>query len=185
MVAGAPAQVAPEVAGRLVPGEGRPVLVEQVLGAHDDAGRAEAALQRPGGGECAGQAVALGRLDALERGDRPARHPVEPQLAGDHGLAVDEHGAAAALSRRRAAVLGAGDVELLPQRREQVGVVADLDLAAVEGEGHRHGSRVPEFNKLLKGNRVSVYAEGATEPVSVSRCGVTPCYPRRQLARSG
>jgi hypothetical protein len=38
------------------------------------------------------------------------------------------------VARRRAAVLGAGDVELLPQGGEQVRVLADLDVGTVERE---------------------------------------------------
>ena len=137
-VPGAAAQVGAEVAGRLVAGE-RALgggLVEQGLGAHEDARGAEAALQGAGGGEGVGEAVALVVAEPLEGGDRPARDPLEAGLARDLGLAVDEHGAATALARRRAAVLRRGQVELVAQGREEVGMVpADRHLLPVDGEG--------------------------------------------------
>ena len=63
------------------------------------------------------------RGEAFERGDRLARHLGQRLLARHDGLAVDQHRAAPALARRRAAVLRRGDVELLAQRGEQVRVI--------------------------------------------------------------
>ena len=74
-------------------------------------------------------------VDALERDDGLAGDLLEPQVAADDGLAVDHHRAAPALARRRAAVLGRRDVELLAQRGEQVRVIAaDRHRRAVERE---------------------------------------------------
>ena len=79
-------------------------------------------------GKGLGEAVSLCGVDALEGDDRLARHLVEREVAADDGLAVDEHGAAPALPRGRAAILRRRDVELVAQRRQQVRVVG----------GHRH-----------------------------------------------
>ena len=80
-------------------------LIEHRLDPHDDARGAEPALQGAMGGERLGHPIALGRLDPLEGDDRGALHSIERGLACDARLAVDEHGAAPALTRRRAAVL--------------------------------------------------------------------------------
>ena len=58
-VAGAATEVRTEVARRLFAGERCPVLVDQCLGPHDDAGRAEPALQRTTRRECVGHTVDL------------------------------------------------------------------------------------------------------------------------------
>ena len=99
------------------------LLVDLGLGPHDDAGDAEAALQPAAGGEGVGVALALVVVDALERDDRAAGHLGQRLLARHDGLAVDQHRAAPALARRRAAVLGRRDVELLAEGGEQVRVV--------------------------------------------------------------
>ena len=69
------------MAGRGAAVEAGALLVEQGLGdPHEDAGRAEPALERAGGGEGGGQLVpALGR-HALERGDRRALDPGQRQV---------------------------------------------------------------------------------------------------------
>ena len=122
-VAGASAQVGAEVAAHLVAPQIGPLLVDLGLGAHDDAGNAEAALQATAGRERVGEAPAFGLGDALEGDDRLARHLGDGLLAADDGLAVDVHGAAPALPTRRTPVLGRGEVEFVAQRRQQVGVV--------------------------------------------------------------
>jgi hypothetical protein len=119
-VAGAAAEVGTEVWGHRLPGERRALLVDLGLGPHDDAGDAEPALQSPARSEGVGEGLPFGFVDAFERDDRLALDLGEVVLAGDGGLAIDEHRAASALSRRRAAVLRRGDVEFLAQRGEQV-----------------------------------------------------------------
>ena len=70
----------------------------QPHGTHDNAGCAEAALQRAVGSERVGHPLALGRLNTLERDDGGAFGLFERGLAGDTCFAVDQHGAAAALT---------------------------------------------------------------------------------------
>ena len=110
--------------------ERRPLLVDLGLGAHDDAGDAETALQPAAGGEGVGERLALGLVDTLERDDRAAVDLVERLLARHDRLAVDQHRAAPALARRRAPVLGRGDVELLAERGQQVGVLGGTPTPA-------------------------------------------------------
>jgi hypothetical protein len=134
-----------EVAGRVVAGEVGALAVEERLGAHDDAGRAEPALQCPGRDERVSDAVPVGGVEALDRGDRAPLDLRQRDLTADLRLPVDEHGAAPALTRRRAAVLGRHDVELLAQRGQQVGMVArHLDGAAVQRERGHAESRLAE-----------------------------------------
>ena len=99
-VPGAPAQVCAEVRGHALPGERVALLVDLGLGAHDDAGDAEPALQTAARGEGVRERVALGFVDTFERDDRLAFDLVEVALARDERLAVDQHRAAAALARR-------------------------------------------------------------------------------------
>ena len=118
-------------------GEVGALLVDLRLGADHDAGDAEAALQSAHRRERARVAVALVLGDAFEGHDRLARRPCQRHLARHHGLAVDEHRAATALTRRRAAVLRRRDVELFAQRRQQVRMVgAHPRLVAVDDERH-------------------------------------------------
>ena len=134
-VAGAPAQVGAEVRGHRRPVEVGALLVDLRLGAHDDARDAEPALQPAARGEGLGEPLALVGVDALQRDDLLAGDLLQAEVAADDRLAVDHHRAAAALARRRAAVLRRRDVELLAQRRQQVGVVAPhRDRRAVERE---------------------------------------------------
>ena len=136
-VAGAPAQVGAEVRRHRGPVEVGALLVDLRLGPHHDAGDAEPALQPAAGREGVGVAPALVGVDALQRDDVLAGHLVEPEVAAHDRLAVDEHRAAPALPRRRAAVLGRRDVELLAQRGQQVRVVvAHRHRRPVEGELH-------------------------------------------------
>ncbi len=68
---------------------------------------------------------------------RPATFSID-KLAGDRRLAVEQDGAAPALTGGGAAVLGRGDAEFLPQRRQDMRVLGRRpDLGPVEGEGHR------------------------------------------------
>ena len=142
-VPGAPAEVRAEVGGHARPRERVTLLVDLRLGPHDDAGDAEAALQATACGEGIGERLPLGLVDALERDDRLAFDLVQVALACHGRLAVEQHRAAAALARWRAAVLGRGDVELLAERGEQVGVAPPhRHRGAVDLERHApHPSR--------------------------------------------
>ena len=102
-VAGAPAQVGPHMAGRVVPPKhlapvGR--LVQQRLGPHEDARDAKAALQRAVGSKCLGIPDALVVREALHRGDQGPFGLFHRDLAGHSGLAVQQHSAATTLARR-------------------------------------------------------------------------------------
>ena len=103
----------------------------------------------------ASSSPALGR-HALERGDRRSLDAGQREVAAHHRLAVHEHRAAPALTRRRAAVLRRGDVELLTERGEQVGVpVVDGHLGAVEREvrAHRAQASSPPVGLSTTGRR--------------------------------
>ena len=87
---------------------------------------------------------------AVDRRDRPPRHPPGRGHAGDPRLAVDQHRAAPALPLRAAPVLGRAQPEVLAQHLEQGRApVGDLDLPAVDLElqrraisgGHREQDR--------------------------------------------
>ena len=86
-------------------GERVALLVDLRLGPHHDAGDAEPALQTAARGEGVGEALPLGLVDTFERDDRLAVGLGDVVLARHGRLAVDQHRAAAALTRRRAAVL--------------------------------------------------------------------------------
>jgi hypothetical protein len=116
VVAGAAAEVARQpVADRARSGR---VLIEQRLGCHDEARRADAALQRrvfEEASAAAGAAHALG--DPLDRGrSRPFGLDAEHQ-AGVHQLAVEDDVAGAAVAVV-AAFLGAGQAQLIAQHIE-------------------------------------------------------------------
>ena len=98
------------------------VLRQQGLRGHQDARRAVAALGGAEIGERGLQRVELvALLQALDGLDRPPLHLGGERQAGEHRLAVDQHGAGAAFAEL-AAVLRAGQAELLAQHLEQ-GVV--------------------------------------------------------------
>ncbi len=134
-VAGAPAEMCPEVGLHGCLGERVALLVDLGLGPHDDARDAEPALQAAARRERVGEALPFGLVDALECGDRLAVDLGDVVLARHGGLAVDQHGAASALARWRAPVLRRGDVEFLAQRGEQMRMaVAHGDRRAVDLE---------------------------------------------------
>ena len=137
-VAGAAAQHARE---RLLDlGLARPrVRAQQRLGAHQHSGRADAALRRAVGDEGALQdrERAIGLGEALDR-----RHRAPGALAdGDDAradlLAVEQHGAGAAVAGV-AADLGAGEAELVAQgiREAPRGVAGELARGAVDAEAN-------------------------------------------------
>ena len=115
------------------------ILLQQRLCAHDHAWYAIAALrgllvhegtlQRPG---------MLNRAEPLECRDLLASEHLDRDDAGKHRLAIDDHGAGAALAEP-AAVLGSVELEIFPQyiqqRRLRVGV--DRTNPAIDLEIHQ------------------------------------------------
>ena len=133
----AAAQVATQLLGGLGAGQLLAPPVEQGLDVHQDPRRAEPALQRAGGGEGVGEPFSVLGGEALERGDRAALGPLQRDLAADDGRAVEQDRAAAALAGGRAAVLGGEDVQLLAQRRQEMGMgPLDGDVLTVDREFH-------------------------------------------------
>ena len=76
-VTGATAQMRPEIAGGLVAGEPRALLVDERFDPHKDAGRAETALQGASGGKGGREALPLARVETLQSRDRPSCHLLE------------------------------------------------------------------------------------------------------------
>ena len=97
-VTGTAAQVSTEVSGCLVACEFWPVLVDQSLGPHDDARRAEAALQRSRLRERGCKPLAFVGIEAFQRGDLLASCLLERCLARHHRFTVDENDTATALA---------------------------------------------------------------------------------------
>ena len=124
-VAGAATQVRPEALRDLGACRQRRLL-ENMMRAHNNAGDAEAALHGRRDGECAREYAARAFVDAFERDDAASRRLVGGHRTRHLRLAIDEHGTAAALARRRAAVLGRRDgttlADDLEERRALVGV---------------------------------------------------------------
>ncbi len=104
-VPGAAAKMGAEMAGHVLPGQGRAFAVDLRLGPHDDTGDAETALEPARGGEGLGVAPALGFVEALERGHGAALDLSQRGLARHLRLAVEQDRATPALAARRAAVL--------------------------------------------------------------------------------
>ena len=105
-VAGAAAEVGAEVAGDIVTCEGTALPVDLRLGPHQDARRAEPALEGAVGGEGRRIPVPLRRVESLEGHARCPLGLLHRRLARDACLPVEQDGAAAALSGRCTAVLG-------------------------------------------------------------------------------
>ena len=97
-IAGAAAEMGAEVPGRLVAAESGAVAVDERLGPHHDARSAEAALHRAGRAEGGGVAVALLGTQPLRSDDLGALGFAERNLTCHPGFAVEQHGAAPALS---------------------------------------------------------------------------------------
>ncbi len=145
-VAGAAAEVGTEVRCHPLLGERITLLVDLRLRSHHDARDAEPTLQAAACRERVGEALALGLVDAFERGHRRAGDLRQVALTRHDRLAIDEHRATTALARRRAAVLRRGDVEFFPQRCEQVGMIpAHGHRRSVDLEGHRLGDLVGQW----------------------------------------
>ena len=97
-IAGAAAQVGAEVAGGLLAGEAGALVVDQGLDPHHYPRRAEAALHGTGCAEGGCVAVALLVAESFGGEDLRTLDLLQGDLAGNPGLAVEKHGAAAALS---------------------------------------------------------------------------------------
>ena len=143
-VARASAQVAGEAVRDLLAGRGR-LLRQQTFGLHHDPRRAEAALRGPGGHERIGPTLAHVIGQALLRHDLAALRVTGGLCARDAGPAVHEHGAGAARSLGRAAVLHGGHPEALAEHVEEGLAVADVDRdgSVVQREVHDHLLLVP------------------------------------------
>ncbi len=103
-----------------------------------DAGGAEAALAGAVRDERLDQGLPASRRETVCGGDGAPGDPAQGRDAGDAGLPVDQHGAAAALALRAAAVLDRGRPELIPERVEQRTTrVVQLDGPAVDGERYQ------------------------------------------------
>ncbi len=102
---------------------------EQGDRAHDHAGRAVAALERPGleEGLLDGMQTTVAR-QALDGRDGVAGSVGDTRLAGSNRIAVEEHRARAALALA-AAGLGASQTQLLAEREEQAPIRAGRERA--------------------------------------------------------
>ena len=135
-VAGAAAEVAGEGLAHLVAG-GRRIVGQQGLGGEEDARRAVAALGRAQLREGLLQRVQLAAIGhPLHRLDLAALALDGQGQAGQHGLAVHQHRAGAALPQL-AAVLGAREVEVLAQHLEEGLVDGDQNLALLTVDPER------------------------------------------------
>src|SRR5207248_3189105 len=131
-VAGAAAQVAGQRLFDLIARRSR-VAREQRLRGEEKRRSAIAALRRAKLGEGVLQRVQIAaRGHPLDRPHAPSRTGEAEDQAGEHGRAVDEHGAGAALTQL-AAVLGAREAQVLAQHLEQ---------RLVRREGHLDGIAV-------------------------------------------
>jgi hypothetical protein len=149
-VAGAATEVGaePSLDARAV--EGGAFLIDEGLGANEDPRRAESALQRPLDRERPGEASPLLVVEPFQGDDVLALGPLHRDQTGLDRLAVHQDRAAAALPRGRAPVLRGGDVELLAERGQQMGVVG-LDRSGLPVDGDRHGLMRSECHLMSSG----------------------------------
>ena len=139
-IGGAAAEVAAHELGDVLVAGGV-ALLEQLDGGHDLPGRAVAALEGVVLDERLLHRVQLAvRREALDRRDLAALAGDGERQAGEHAAAVDPDGARAARALV-AALLGAGEAEVLAQRVEQADARLELEDArlAVDGELEVHG----------------------------------------------
>ena len=108
-VAGATAQMGAKQGSGVLAGEIGALLVDHCLGAHDDARGAETALQRAVRGKCCRHRVSLGAIHTFEGEHFGASRFLQRRLTGNTGLAIHHDRATAALTARRAAILGRHD----------------------------------------------------------------------------
>lgn len=147
-ISGAATQVRSKTACGRLPIEIRPLLIDERLRAHENAGSAEPALERSRGSEGVGEMFALFDLKSFEGRDALSLGLVHRDEAALDRLAVDKDGARPTLPGRRTAVLGRGDTELLAQGGEEVRVIGrDLDRESIDGE--RSGFHRRSSSRLL------------------------------------
>src|SRR6266480_360152 len=134
---------------------GHPFVVEERFRGHQDPGGAVAALRRAEVGEGRLQGMQLrAAAEAFDRFHRAALALGGEHQAGKLRRAVDQHGAGAALAQL-AAVLGAGEAEVLAQHFEKrlVPGAGQLDGLAVDAQAElqaaRHFVWVPNKLRLL------------------------------------
>src|SRR6185437_9006971 len=118
------------------------VLLQESDGRHDLTGLAPAALRHVlGKPRLLHRMLAVGR-ETFDRRDARALQAADRHRAGAHRLAVDVHGASAAL-RDAAAEFGAGETSGIADGPKQgcIWLKIDLMLCAIDGEcDHRRGS---------------------------------------------
>ena len=106
--------------------------------AHDDPGRAEAALARPRRGEGIGPGVPQRGVEPLQGGHLTTGHASSRRDACHPWCPVDPDRATPALALRAATVLGRAATEMLAQHlQERCAVVGDLDDDAVDAQRER------------------------------------------------
>uniref|UniRef100_A0A6J7QCT4 Unannotated protein n=1 Tax=freshwater metagenome TaxID=449393 RepID=A0A6J7QCT4_9ZZZZ len=168
-VSGAATQVCAEVPCHVRAIEVGALLVHLGLRAHHDPRDAEAALQSAARRERVGVCLPLGLVDTLEREHRLANNLGERLLAGDDCLAVNMDGAATALAGRRAAILRGSDVQLVPEGRQQVWMIA----------AHLYGYTVDDKTDRL--DHVDILSKHRAIPVipRPERRGISPAGRHR------
>ena len=143
-----------------------PVALQQHLGAHEETGRAEAALHRAAIDEGHAESAPKRFGQSLKRDDLPAVHLAHGRGAGEAGPPVHFHKAGSAGRLSRTAVLGRGQTPLAPQEGEEGSrrVAAVIDALPVEPE-RNHGDSPQEGGKAGQGNFLE---KGEYLPVSLS-----------------
>jgi hypothetical protein len=116
-------------------------LLYEVFRAHNDTGRAEAALKPPGSDEAVGEGLAFKLAEPFERQNRLARNAVGWNAARNNGAPVDDDCAAPTLTLRAAAILGRDHPALVTQDFQQRRPVYNIDCARISVER--------EFNPVL------------------------------------
>ncbi len=114
--------------------------IEQRLGAHDHACDAVATLGGLLGGEGLLQAPRRGRTaQSFDRAHLAPQQGADRREAGEHGLAIDDHGAGAALAQP-AAELGAVQLKIVAKGVEQRrrGIDVEPVVLAVDREDDAH-----------------------------------------------
>ena len=100
---------------------------------YDDARRAKPALAASGGTQCVRPRLRL--RDAFEGGDLAPSHPHNGRYARNSWLAVDQYGAAAALTLGTATVFGRSDSEPIAQHfKKRCPIVWNFGGTTVDGE---------------------------------------------------
>src|SRR5690606_24354208 len=172
VVAGTAAQIAREPVASLFLG-GIGVAIEQRLGRDQHPRRADAALERRMLEEFLLQRMELGAFrHALDRLDRLAVHLGAEDEAGAHQAAVDRHAARAAIAAR-AALLGAGEVELVAQHVEQRLLRLAQVFDGIAVDRRRHVVLGHQFTFLARSSAICA-ARRASTPATLMRYSRVP-----------